>query len=360
MPLPFPPQQAVSSDSRAPLRIGFVSLIDAAPLIVAQELQFFARHDLRVRLHREIGWATIREKIIYGELDAAHALAPLLWSAQLGLGCPPCDVLTALVLNLNGNAITLSRRLWDAGVRDGATLREHVLARSKREPLTLGVVFPYSSHHLMLRDWLTAAGLRPDHDVRIVVVPPAQMFRNLAAQTIDGFCSGEPWNSLAVREGEGWCPTWSAALRPGHVEKVLMVTQRFATTRATEHGVLVRALLEACAWCDEPQNRERLAEIVASPRYLNLPLEVVLPSLADRFDCGRGRTAATPDFHVFHRGGANAPTTARAEALEQALIASGLVPADRARDADLPTRLFRDDLHRQILHQHPLPHEITV
>jgi ABC-type nitrate/sulfonate/bicarbonate transport system substrate-binding protein len=113
--------------SRA-LRIGFLALTDAAPFIVAQELGIFARHQLTVELSREIGWATIREKIIYGELDAAHAPAPILWSAQLGLGCPPCNVLTALVLNLNGNAISLSRALWDAGVRDAAA-RDVALAR---------------------------------------------------------------------------------------------------------------------------------------------------------------------------------------------------------------------------------------
>src|SRR5687767_12894010 len=107
------------------LRIGFLALTDAAPFIVAQELGFFARQNLPVELHREIGWATIREKIVYGELDAAHAPAPMLWSVQLGLGCPPCDVLTALVLNLHGNAITLSRALWEAGVRDAASLAVH-------------------------------------------------------------------------------------------------------------------------------------------------------------------------------------------------------------------------------------------
>ncbi|MES2697054.1 MAG: ABC transporter substrate-binding protein [Verrucomicrobiota bacterium] len=208
------------------MRVGFLALTDAAPLAVAQELGIFARHGLRVELCREIGWATIREKIIYGELDAAQAPAPMLWSTQLGIGCRACDVLTAFVLNLHGNALTLSRALWEAGVRDGTSLREHARTRPAQSPLTFGAVFTFSSHHLLLRDWLRAAGLDPERDVRIVVVPPAQMFRNLAAGTIDGFCSGEPWNSVAVREGAGWCPTWSAAQQPGHVEKVLMVTAR--------------------------------------------------------------------------------------------------------------------------------------
>src|SRR3954471_10715194 len=183
----LPPTATSTEVHHRPLRIGFLALTDAAPFVAAQELGFFARYQLEVQLRREIGWATIREKIIYGELDAAHAPAPMLWSAQLGLGCPPCDVLTALVLNLHGNAITLSRALWMAGVRDGATLRDHARTHRPRQPLTFGVVFPFSSHHLLLRDWLRSAGFDPDRDVRIVVVPPAQMFRNLAAQTVDGF-----------------------------------------------------------------------------------------------------------------------------------------------------------------------------
>jgi len=309
-----------------------------------------------VELSREIGWATIRDKIIYGELDAAHALAPLLWSAQLGLGCVPCDVLTALVLNLHGNALTLSNRLWDAGERDAASLREHTRERRRGQPLTFGVVFPLSSHHLLLRDWLRSGGIEPERDVRIVTVPPAQMFRNLSAGTIDGFCAGEPWNSLAVRENVGWCPTWSAAHAPAHPEKVLMVKQRFAESRTSEHAALIAALAEACAWCDEPQNRERLAGILALPHFLNLPVRVIAPSLTGRFDCGHERIENVRDFHVFHCGDANVPSAAKAAALQRALGAAGLLPPAAAADPELPRRLFRDDLHRDAL----FPHHETI
>jgi ABC-type nitrate/sulfonate/bicarbonate transport system substrate-binding protein len=341
------------------LRVGFLALTDAAPFAVADHLGLFAQHGLRVELRREIGWATIREKIIYGELEAAQAPAPMLWATQLGLGCPPCDVLTAFVLNLHGNALTLSRALHDAGVRDGATLREHVRTCRARALLTFGVVFPFSSHHLQLRDWLRAAGLEPERDVRIVVVPPAQMFRNLAAGTIDGFCAGEPWNSLAVREGAGWCPMWSAAHAPGHLEKVLMVTRRFAETRATEHTALIAALAQACAWADEPANREPLAQLLADARWLNLPARVIAPALLGQFDCGCGRVERVPDFFVFHRGDANRPTAAKAVTLQSALALAGLLSPTAANDPELPRRLFRDDLHREALHPHHPHHDPT-
>ncbi len=336
------------------LRIGFLALTDAAPFVVAQELGYFKRRGLRVDLRREIGWATIREKIIYGELDVAHAPAPMLWSAQLGHGCPACDVLTAFVLNLNGNAITLSTALWAAGVRDAASLKGIARERRAKQPLTFGVVFPFSSHHIILRDWLMTASLEADRDVRIVVVPPAQMFRNLAAGTIDGYCVGEPWNSFAVREGAGWCPTWSAAQQPGHVEKVVMVTRRFAETRAIEHAALIASLNDAAVWCDEPQNRERLADMLAEARYLNLPSRVVASSLVGKFDCGQGRIEHVPDFHVFHRGEANVPVAAKAVVLQAELRAAGLITAQEAADAELPRKLFREDLHRNALQHHPL------
>lgn len=343
-PLSVPP----SARSRV-LRVGFLPLSDAAPFAIAEELGIFARHGLRVELRREIGWATIREKIIYGELDAAQAPAPMLWSTQLGLGCRPCDVLTAFVVNLHGNALTLSRSLWNSGVRDAASLRAYVREDPRRQPLTFGAVFPYSSHHLMLREWLRAAGLDPERDVRIVVVPPAQMFRNLAAGTIDGFCAGEPWSSVAVREGAGWCPTWSAAHQPGHIEKVLMVTARFAETRAPEHARLVQALAEAAAWCDEPGHRDQLAHLLSGPRYVNLPARVLQPAFTGRFDCGHERIVQVPDFVVFHRHGANVPDAAKALALQHALGAAQLLSPAHAADPELPRRLFREDLHREIL-----------
>lgn len=337
------------------LRLGFIALTDAAPIVVAGELGLFVKHGLRVELSREIGWATVREKIIYGELDATHAPAPMLWSAQLGIGCPPCEVLSAFVLNLNGSAFTLSTALWEAGVRDGATLRAHIRERRSRQPLTFGVVFQFSSHHLLIREWLRASNIDPERDVRIVVVPPAQMFRNLAAGTIDGYCVGDPWNSLAVREGIGWLAAWGSAQQPGMMEKVVMVTRRFATTRAAEHAALILALHEAAAWCEDPKNRERLADILSDARVLNVPTRVITPALSGRIDCGHGRIENVPDFHVFHRGDANAPSPAKGAIMQEALVAAGLLSPVVATP-DLPRLLLREDLYRAALsHQ---THEI--
>ncbi len=332
---------------RAPLEIGLLPLTDAAPLFVARELGLFARHGLNVSLRREVGWATLRDKLLFGELHAAHALAPMLWATTLGLSGPHGDVLTAFVLNLNGNALTLSHALREAGVSDPASLRAFARARTGERKLTFGIVYRFSSHHLLLRNWLHSAGLDPERDVRIVVVPPPQMARNLAAGNLDGFCAGEPWNSLAIARGHGWSPTWSAVFAPGHIEKVLMVRRDFAEQRADAHLALLAALDEAAAWCDEPQNRSGLANLLAQPACLNQPLEFVAPALEGAFATGLGRESV-PDFLIYHCGGANVPTVERARALQAELVAAGLVPAEVA-PADLPARLFREDLYRAAL-----------
>jgi ABC-type nitrate/sulfonate/bicarbonate transport system substrate-binding protein len=341
-----------------PLRIGFLALTDAAPLIVAQHRGFFAGFGLQVVLEREVGWATIREKILYGELDAAQAPAPMLWSAHLGLGCGPQPVLTAFVFNLHGNAFTLSNALRAEGVHDAATLKTLAKARRGERRLTIGVVFPFSSHHLHLRQWLERAGINPDQDVRIAIVPPAQMFRNLQAGTIDGYWAGEPWNSIAVRAGIGWCPTWSAAHSPGHIEKVLMVSERLAETRAAEHGALIAALSAAAAWCDDPANLGELAELLAGASYLNLPARAILPALTGEFDCGHGRIERIPDFLIYHRNGANVPSVEKAIALQDELSAAGLLP--EAVDLELPGRLFREDLYRSALNLEPQHEAIST
>jgi ABC-type nitrate/sulfonate/bicarbonate transport system substrate-binding protein len=168
-------------------------------------------------------------------------------AATLGLNSVACDCLTALVLNLNGNAITLSADLWNRGVRDAATLQAEIARTRGEKTFTFGVVYSFSSHNYLLRNWLAAAGIQPDRDVRIVVVPPAQMVPNLKAGHLDGFCVGEPWNSVAVRAGEGCVVAVSAELDPLHPEKVLMVRRDFAERHAPEHLALIAALLEARA-----------------------------------------------------------------------------------------------------------------
>ena len=329
------------------LRVGFVPLCDCAPFVVAEELGLFTRQGLRVELSREAGWATIRDKIIYRELDAAHATAPMVMSATLGLASSPVECLTGLVLNLHGNAITLSNRLWDAGVRDGSSLREFIRARRGQPPLVLGVVFKYSTHNFLLRKWLRENGLNPERDVRIVVVPPPQMAGNLRVGNLDGYCVGEPWNSVAVRQRAGWVVATSGAISRWHPEKVLMVRRDFAESRAEEHLRLIAALAEACSYCEQLENRERLLELLAHPRYVSTSTAALRTSLCGPFDFGKERVENVAEFHIFSRHNANEPTSERAawvlENLRDLDVFAGKVPAEVSQ----LLRGFRPDIYRQ-------------
>lgn len=355
------PSKIVQSGTPVALRLGFIALNDAAPLIVAQEQGLFRREGVRVELRREVGWATIRDKIVSGELDGAHALGAMVLGTTLGLNCRPTPCLTAFVLNLNGNGITLSEGLWNSGVRDAITLREEIVRARPGRVYVLGVVNPHSSHRIHLIEWLRAAGIHPDRDVRIVVVPPPQLFRNLAAGTIDGYCAGDPWNSLAVREKLGWTVATSHDLSPGHPEKVLMVRSVFAEQRHPEHLALLRALHEAARLCDEPTFRPELARLLARREYLNVPERVIAAGLVGPYLHGHGRSSDATDFILFHRQNANDPTSARARWLLDDFSRAGLVPGGvGSLPSDLGSRIFRSDLFHQALQRHTSTHHDEV
>jgi ABC-type nitrate/sulfonate/bicarbonate transport system substrate-binding protein len=314
---------------------------------MAQELGFFEKYGIEVELTREVGWATIRDKIIYGELDAAHAPAGMLVAVNAGIGAVKTDCLTGLVLNLHGNAITLSQSLWRKGVRDGRSLRD--LIANQRDRLTFGIVYPHSSHGFMLRTWLRNLQIDPERDIQLVVVPPAQVFSNLRAGHLDGFCAGEPWNSLAVLAQAGWVAATGAELEPRHPEKILMLRRDFAEKHETEHFALIAALIEACRFCDAPENHDRLVETLAQPEVINAPIQAVRMSLSSTFNYGNGRVEKTGRQHIFHSGGANIPTQEKAQWVIDNLIKSGAVNDATLIAADTAAHCFRADLYSQAL-----------
>ena len=326
------------------LRLGFVPLTDCAPLVMAQELGLYKKFGLGIELSRELGWATIRDKVIHRELDAAHALAAMPIAATLGLGSIPCDCLTALVLNLNGNAITLSNDLWKRGVRDGKTLREEILRSRREKTYTFGVVFPFSSHRHLLRHWVTLHGIDPERDVRIVVVPPPQMVANLKAGNLDGFCVGEPWNSVAVQSRAGWIVATSSELDTLHPEKVLMVRADFAAKRSEEHLALVAALLEACEFSDQPENHAQIIETLARPEYVGVSEDALRHGIEGIIDFGHDTESVIRDFCVFHHGGANEPSGDKVAWALQLVRDSGLCPFPSDLSFAFAKKIFRPDI----------------
>ena len=280
--------------TREPLRVGFLPVTDCAPLVYASEATLFQKYDLEVELHRETSWATLRDKVIYGQLDAAHAPATLPFLANLGLESDPCACISGLVLSLQGNAIAVSRQLWDQGVRDAASLRHQIYRTWGKRTYTFGVAFTFSTQDLLLRRWFKSAGIAPDAEIRIVAIPPEQMFPTLKLGYIDGYCVGEPWTTVAVQAGVACRVATSAELAPLHPEKVLMVRQSFATGRADEHERLLAALLEACISCQQPENGALLSELLCQPHYVNAPAECLKSGLVEGMTIFQGDDANDP------------------------------------------------------------------
>jgi ABC-type nitrate/sulfonate/bicarbonate transport system substrate-binding protein len=293
-----------------PLQIGFVPDGDCAPIAVARESGLFDKYEVDVQLRRETRLSNIRDRMIEGELDAVHAPATLPFITNLGIDSDRCACVTGMVLSLQGNAITISRHLWDEGVRDGKTLRDLIFRNWGRRTFTFGVVFPHSPAYLLLRRWLREGCVSPS-EVRIVVVHPAQMFPTLKLGYIDGFCAGEPWTSLAVEAEVGVCVATSRELAPLHPEKVLMVRNDFAEKRPSEHERLIAALLEACAFCDQPINRPLISEMLAQPQYVNAPTDCLKNILGVEDLEDRPAPEAAP-LNIFYKYNANDPTDDKA------------------------------------------------
>jgi len=266
------------------LDIGFVPLTDCAPLAIAQEKGFFRKHGLEeVTLCREPSWKAIAEGIASQRLDAAAMVAAMPLAMTLGFGGkPPLPVVTGLVLSRNGNSITFSKRLYEAGVRSVADFKAHLM-QTPDHVHNLAMVHTASMHNLMLRHWLALGDIDPDRDVNLTVIPPPQMVATLKAGSIDGFCVGEPWNSHAIQENLGFVIATDQDIWQGHLEKVLGVREDWANRYPETHLALVKALLEACEYCDDRRNREEVAELLSDPAYVGTSVEYLRPGLVDPY-----------------------------------------------------------------------------
>ncbi len=301
--------------------LGFIPLTDCAPLVVAHERGCFEKYGLEVTLSKETSWANMRDKLAIGVLDGAQMLAPMTLAMSLGLGPLSKPVIAAMSLGLNGNAITISESLY-ARMQEVDTEAMHerpISARALKKiieqdqqagnaPLSFAVVFPYSMHNYALRYWMAAAGIDPDRDVRIEVIPPAQMVSNLREGNIDGYCVGEPWSGEAVREGLGRVIITGYEIWNNGPEKVFAVTQEWAEQHPNTLQALVMALLEATAWLDAPENRHEAVELIAQSRYVNASMDVIRMSMLGTFRYAHNEfPRSLPAFNVFARYAANLP-----------------------------------------------------
>ncbi|OJH43730.1 ABC transporter substrate-binding protein [Paracoccus sp. SM22M-07] len=336
------------------LRLGYIPLIDAAPLIVAHELGFAAEEGLQLHLIRLGAWAQSRDMLGAGLIDAAHMLVPMPVGQALGLGpdLPALDLV--MFLSHGGQAVAVSRELERRMRADGhgfdfADARRAGLAlrRAIRGTLRVGVPFMFSTQVELIHRWLSACGFTPA-DLQIKTVPPPMMADALAANDIDAFCVGEPWASFAVERGIAALLLPGTAIWAAPPEKGLVLRHDDAENRPEQTGALMRALWRAGRWLDDPGHRGTAAEIISRPCYLDLPSELAERGLTGRLLISPGgQTRDVPEFLAFNAGAASFPWKSLA-----ALFADGIArrhgldpgPAKQAAMAR-----FRTDLYRQHL-----------
>ncbi len=338
-----------------PLRLGFIPLMDAAIPIVAARKGFAAAHGIDLRLVRETSWANIRDRLAIGHLDAAHLLAPMPVAAALGLAPLDTPLIAPMALGAGGNAITfsadLTNALREAGIVRfpaepsalGRALRAVIEARvaARKERLIFGVVHPYSAHNYELRYWLAASGIDPDCDIEIAILPPPFMPDALASRKIDGFCVGEPWNSVACRHSGGAIVLTKSAIWRASPEKVLALREDWPDERPGDLAALLQAMLDAAFWCEDAANRTELVQMLSASDMLDQPPEVLLPSLDGTLD-GPGR------FLTYATGMANFPWKSDAEWFLGQMRRWGQIGPGQGDPAGVRAA-FRPDLLREAL-----------
>jgi len=348
----------IAEPSRRPsapvVRVGLLRLTDAAPVIVALERGFFAASGIDVRLSIEPSWANIADKLTYGQLDAAVMLPPLAFAVTLGLRGAGTPLAVPMSLSLNGNAVTVSRAIIEAvagrtepgpieigPMEIGRRLARH-LARSGMRP-RLAVVHAFSTHNLLLRYWLAAAGIDPDKDVELTIVPPASMVAAMEAGQIDGFCAGAPWGAVAARRESGRTIAASSAIWRNHPEKCFAVRRDWAESNPDLLQGMLDALLAAARFCDAPENADGIAAILARDDYLAVDPAFIRASLpAGELDDPQTRQV---DRSRFFSHAANFPWRSHAAWFLGQMTRWGYLAPDLDRSA-LIDAVYRPDIFR--------------
>lgn len=343
------------------INAGFMPLFDSAILIAAREIGFARKEGVELTLSRETSWANIRDRIAIGHFDVAHMLGPMPLACNLGLSPLASDMIVPFSMGLGGNCVTVSNSVWQGMVehgafpdidptRNGAALRQFIRARSAtgRPPLRFAVTHPHSGHNYELRYWLAGCGIDPGSETEIVIVPPPFMADALAAGRIDGYCVGEPWNSVSVVAGTGHIATVKAAIWRNSPEKVLGVRKKWSEQQPEALSALLRALHQAARWCQAPSNHPQLTALMSQPAYLGQPASIQIRALTGRLDPGNGVERKVDDFFLPFDKAANFPWKSHALWFYTQMVRWGDVqhtPRNRAIALDC----YRPDLYRAAL-----------
>jgi len=275
---------------------------------MAKELGLYKKYCVDVEISKEASWPNVRDKLLNGELKASHCLFGMPFSVYMGIGGPAGRVMPiGMILNFNGQAITLSQEDFGGrvGFREINKVKPVVdeLKRKGKTP-TFAMTFPGGTHDIWLRYWLGACGINPNRDVRVKPIPPPQMVANMKVGNMDGYCGGEPWNEVAVREGIGFTHLATQDIWKDHPEKALVFNQEFFSKNVEEVKAIMKAVLEASRWLDDLKNRKEASKVLA--RYVNAKPEDIETRLLGVYHLGKGlgEYRYKDDYMLFFKSGA--------------------------------------------------------
>jgi len=302
------PGGAWAAGSDAPekkeIRVGFIPLTDCASVVMAAVKKFDEKYGIRIVPSKEANWASVRDKLLSGELDAAHVLYGLVYGVHMGVGGPKRDMAVLMTLNNNGQAITLASQLKEKGVADGASLKK-LVAANEPGSYTFAQTFPTGTHAMWLYYWLAAHDIHPFKDVKSIVVPPPQMVANARVGNMHGYCVGEPWNQRAVIDGIGFTAVTTQDIWTDHPEKVLGTSAAWVDKHPNAARALTAAVLDASRWIDASEaNRKETAKVIAARSYVNTDVDVIEGRVLGHYDNGLGRKWQDANAMKFFRDGA--------------------------------------------------------
>ena len=284
------------------VKVGFIPLTDCASVVIASVMKFDEKYGIKIMPSKEASWAAVRDKMVNGELHAAHVLYGLIYGVHLGIGGTKKDMAVMMTLNNNGQAITLSNQLRDKGATTGETLKK--LVDTDKRDYTFAQTFPTGTHAMWLYYWLANYGIDPFRDVKNITVPPPQMVANMRVGNMDGFCVGEPWGNRAIADNIGFTAVTTQDIWKDHPEKVLGSTAEFVQKYPNTARALMMAVLEASRYIDVMANRRKVAEIIAEKSYVNCPVEVIDQRLEGKYEDGLGKKWNDPNYMKFYNDGA--------------------------------------------------------
>jgi nitrate/nitrite transport system substrate-binding protein len=296
-------------------KLGYIALTDSAPLIIAAEKGLFARHGMPdVVVEKQASWGATRDNMALGSaaggIDGGHILRPKVHLYATGAVMQNKQALpmyTLLGLNEQCQGISVARAHAESGVGlDSSPLKEVFAARrAAGAEVPVAMTFPGGTHDLWMRYWLAAGGIDPTKDVDLIVVPPPQMVANMKVGNMEAFCVGEPWNAQLVNQGIGFTAATTGEIWPNHPEKVLGMRADWVDANPNATVALMMAVMEAQIWCDDPANKDEMAEIVGRRQWYNVPVADIAGRIRGEIDYGNGRVETRPELAMtFWRGGA--------------------------------------------------------